>query len=171
MDVFKLSERLMSMDDAVWARHANPWSVYTRFTCLPLIALAIWSRVWLGWWALLPLALALFWTWYNPRAFPPSTRRDGWAFKGTRGERRFLDRKRTAVPSHHETMATILTALSAGGGLVLIYGLAALDGWATLCGLSITILAKTWFVDRMVWLDDEVGKSPATPSVAGDGSG
>ena len=82
MDVFKLSERLMAMDDEVWARHANPWSVYSRFTCLPLIALAIWSRVWLGWWSLVPLVLALFWTWYNPRAFRPSTRNDGWAFKG-----------------------------------------------------------------------------------------
>ena len=59
MDVFRFAERLMSMDDEAWARHANPWSAWTRFSCGPFIVLAIWSRVWLGWWALLPLALAL----------------------------------------------------------------------------------------------------------------
>ncbi|MGI9507024.1 MAG: DUF6653 family protein [Geminicoccaceae bacterium] len=158
MDVFKLSERLMAMDDEVWARHASPWSVYSRFTCLPLIALAIWSRIWLGWWSLAPLVLALFWTWYNPRAFRPSTSKDSWAFRGTRGERLFLDRRRVPVPRHHEVMAKILTTLSAVGGLILLYGLAVLDGWATISGLSITILAKTWFVDRMVWLHDDVNK-------------
>lgn len=159
MDIFKLSERLMTMDDDVWARHANPWSVYSRFTCLPAIALAIWSRVWLGWWSLVPLALALFWTWYNPRAFRPSTRSDGWAFKGTRGERLFLDRKRTPIPRHHEVMAHILTGISAAGALILAYGLIALDPWATIAGLAITILAKIWFVDRMVWLCDEVDRA------------
>ena len=158
MDIFKLSEQLMTMDDDVWARHANPWSVYTRFTCLPLIVLAVWSRIWLGWWSLLPIALTLFWTWYNPRAFPPSTRSEGWAFKGTRGERLFLDRKRVPIPRHHEDMGKILTALAALGGAVLLYGLVFLNAWATVCGLSTTIIAKTWFVDRMVWLHDDVNK-------------
>ena len=63
-----------------------------------------------------------------------------------------------SVPRHHEIMAKILTTLSAVGGIVLLYGLAVQDGWATICGLSITILAKTWFVDRMVWLHDDVNK-------------
>ena len=31
IDVYRFSERLMAMDDATWVRHANPWSVYTRF--------------------------------------------------------------------------------------------------------------------------------------------
>lgn len=34
-----------SMSDAVWMRHAHPWSVWTRFTVLPLLIVAIWSRV------------------------------------------------------------------------------------------------------------------------------
>ncbi|MCA8931790.1 MAG: hypothetical protein KDA49_04945, partial [Rhodospirillaceae bacterium] len=45
------------MDDATWARHASPWSVWTRVPIALLLVLAIWSRVWLGWWALLPVAL------------------------------------------------------------------------------------------------------------------
>ncbi len=43
--------RLFRMDDATWLRHANPWSVILRFTVLPLLILAFWSRLWLGWWA------------------------------------------------------------------------------------------------------------------------
>lgn len=159
MDIFKLSEWLMAMDDEVWARHANPWSVYSRFTCLPLIAFAIWSRVWFGWWSLLPVAIALFWTFYNPRAFAPSARNEGWAFKGTAGERLFLDRRRVPIPAHHEVMAKVLTALSALGGVPLLYGLIVLDVGATACGLSVMILTKTWFVDRMVWLYDDVKKT------------
>ncbi len=38
MDVTKLAEKSMAMSEEVWARHANPWSVYTRFSiCSALI--------------------------------------------------------------------------------------------------------------------------------------
>ncbi len=60
---------LFSMSDETWERHANPWSVWTRFTILPLIVAAVWSRVWLGSWAWAPIALTILWTWYNPRLF------------------------------------------------------------------------------------------------------
>ena len=165
MQPLKALERLMAMDEATWARHANPWSVWTRMSCLPLLALAVWSRVWLGWWALLPLALAVAWTWFNPRAFPPPVRTDNWASKGTFGERVFLNRKAIPIPRHHEVAAKALAALSAPGLAVLIYGLAVLDLWATLCGLVATMLPKLWFVDRMVWLYDDM--KDAKPDYAG----
>ena len=59
-----------AMSEDVWMHHANPWSVWTRFTVLPLLILAIWSRVWLGWWAFVPMAAAVLWMWLNPRIFP-----------------------------------------------------------------------------------------------------
>ena len=158
MDIFRASERLMAMDDAAWARHANPWSVYSRFSCLPLIALAVWSRVWLGWWALVPLALALAWTWLNPRLFGPPAELDSWASKGVLGERLFLNRRAVPVAGHHVRMAHILTGLSAVGALVLIYGLAVLDLWAALCGLALTLGPKLWFVDRMVWIHQDAAE-------------
>ncbi len=68
------------------------------------------------------------------------------------GERVFLARKERPIPCHHQQMAYILTALSAAGALVLIYGLIALNPWATIAGLVLTVTAKVWFVDRMVWL-------------------
>ena len=156
MDLFDLAERGMKMDDATWARHSNPWSVWTRFSCLPLIVLAIWSRVWLGWWCLVPLALALGWTWLNPRAFPPPTSTDNWASKGTFGERVFLNRKTVPIPPHHARWAVVLGGLSATGLPVLVWGLWQLDVAWTLLGLVLIVVPKVWFVDRMVWLFEDM---------------
>ena len=69
MDIFKASERLMGLDDAEWAHHAAPWSVYTRFTILPLIVCATWMREPLGWWIILPIMAVVVWIWANPRVF------------------------------------------------------------------------------------------------------
>lgn len=33
--------RAMTMDDATWERHANPWSVWTRMATLPLLLPAL----------------------------------------------------------------------------------------------------------------------------------
>lgn len=165
MQLLRAAERLMAMDDAAWARHANPWSVWSRFTCLPLLALAVWSRTWLGWWALVPLALALVWTWYNPRAFAPPATTDTWASKGTFGERVFLNRKTVPVPRHHVRAGKVLTAFSAVGMAMLSYGLIVLDAWATVGGLLVAIGSKAWFVDRMVWLYEDM--KDATPEYAG----
>ena len=151
LDVYGVSERLMSMSDDVWRRHANPWSVWTRFSCLPLIVLAIWSRVWLGWWALLPLGAALLWTWLNPRAFPPATSFAGWAPEAVIGERVFLEH-RSEVGAHHIRATRTLTALSAAGAMVMVWGLWALDVWATVFGMTVAVMAKVWFCDRMVWI-------------------
>jgi hypothetical protein len=58
--------RAFGIDETAWVRHANPWSVWMRNTVLPLIVLAIWSRVWLGGWSLVPLSLAMLLTWLKP---------------------------------------------------------------------------------------------------------
>jgi len=159
MDVFEFSEKLMSMDDETWTRHANPISVYSRFTCLPLIALAIWSRVWIGWWCLLPLVLTIAWVWINPRIAKPvepdDVQASSWAYRGVMGERIFLDRKNSPIPEHHMKMGYLLTALSVIGVLILIFGLYQLNIWAVVCGMVAAVGAKTWFVDRMVWLYDD----------------
>lgn len=152
MDIFAAAERLMRMDEESWARHSNPWSVWSRFTCLPLIVLAIWSRVWLGWWCLVPLALALGWTFLNPRLFAPPASTDNWASRAVMGERLFLARNERPIPAHHVRWAKGLTLASGVGVAILIYGLWALDFWAVLCGLAVTIGGKFWFCDRMVWL-------------------
>lgn len=155
MNIFAAAERVMSMDDAVWRRHANPWSVWTRMlTCLPLLVLAIWSRVWLGVWALIPVALALFWIWFNPRAFPPPERLDSWASKGVLGERVFLSH-RGEIAAHHLRVAQVLSLLSLPGALIMIWGLWVFWWEGALFGMIGAALPKIWFVDRMVWIYED----------------
>lgn len=146
----------MSMDEEAWSRHASPWSVYTRFLTFPIFIIAIWSRVWIGWWCLVPVALAVLWTWLNPRLFGPPASTDTWASKGTFGERVWLNRDNIPVPAHHAQWANGLSILAAIGMVPLIWGLWTLDpGW-TAAGLAITVLGKTWFVDRMAWLYEDM---------------
>ena len=58
-------------------------------------------------------------------------------------------------------MALFLTWLSATGLPPLAVGLWVLDFWAVLAGISMTILPKLWFIDRMVWLyRDMTGAEP-----------
>lgn len=164
MDVFGASERAMGMDDAAWARHANPWSVRTRVPLLPLLALAVFSRVWIGWWALVPLGLVVAWAFLNPRVFPAPARTDRWESRGVLGERVFLNRARVPMPREHRVAGRLLTALSLAGALILAYGLVALAPWPTVCGTALAMLGKLWFVDRMAWLYDVM--APRHPEYA-----
>ncbi|WP_298912866.1 DUF6653 family protein [uncultured Roseobacter sp.] len=155
MDFFKGTEQAMAMDDHVWLRHANPWSGWTRMlTCLPLLVLALWSRVWLGVWALIPVGLAIFWIWWNPRAFPPPRTLDNWMSKGVLGERVFLNH-RGEIDAHHRRAAVVLSALSLPGALIMIWGLWFLWWEGAVFGMILTALPKIWFVDRMVWVHDD----------------
>lgn len=156
MNMFKSAEKLMTMDEKAWARHSNPMSVYTRFSCLPLLSLAIWSREYLGLWSLIPISLSLFWIWYNPRAFPPPTSTNNWASKGTFGERIFLRRKKLTIPGHHIRMAYILSVLAGLGLPALIYGLYTNQLLLIALGNMVTIYPKVWFVDRMVWIYEDM---------------
>jgi len=76
-----------AMSEEVWARHANPWSIWTRYATFPMLILSIWSRVWFGWWALIPIFLTLVWLWLNPRGFEKPSSTDNWASKAVLGRR------------------------------------------------------------------------------------
>jgi len=145
-------ERAMGMSDDVWKRHASPWSVWTRVPILPLLALAVWSRVWLGWWALVPLIVLAVWTWLNPRIFSPPATTKNWASRATFGERVWMNRKNIPISPHHVTAVRVLLVPTTLGLPVLIWGLYALDIWPTLLGLVLTLGGKLWFLDRMVWI-------------------
>lgn len=153
--------KLFSMTDEVWARHANPWSVWTRFTVLPLLIAAIWSRVVIGYWAWLPVALLIFWTWLNPRLFSRPTSTDNWTSKAVLGERVWLNRKVVPVPIHHRLAPNLLSVFAGCGMPFLIWGLWQLHLWPTIIGLILVYTGKVWFLDRMVWLYDEMQN--ATP--------
>jgi hypothetical protein len=159
-----LGDRIASifqMDDNTWERHANPWSVWSRTTVLPVLILAAWSRVWIGWWALAPGVIALLWTWLNPRLFgkPPSL--DSWASKCVLGERIWVNRDEVPVPEHHRLAPTVLNVVSGTGMLFVIWGAVQLSIWPTLFGATLVYAGKLWFLDRMVWLYEDM--KDATP--------
>ncbi|WP_254698084.1 DUF6653 family protein [Sagittula sp. P11] len=147
---FRLSERVMGMDEATWARHANPWSAWSRVTILPLLALAIWSRVWIGAWALLPVAAVLLWVWLNPRLFPVPRTTDAWMTQAVLGERDWLAQGDAPEVAHHWTMVRLLTGASGIGSVVLIVGLVWLNVALTLAGLVLAMGGKLWLMDVMV---------------------
>lgn len=46
----------------------------------------------------------------------------------------------------------MLSAVAGVGTMVPVYGLVVLALWPTLLGMAIVYLGKLWFLDRMVWL-------------------
>ncbi len=148
--------RTFAMSDEIWARHANPWSGWTRVATTPFLFLALWSYVWIGWWALLPVALLLVWLWLNPRVFPTPAHFDHWMSKGVMGERLWTRRAQRPIPERHARAARLITLGSVAFMVPAIYGLIVENFWAALLGFHAAAAMKIWFVDRMVWLYEEM---------------
>lgn len=142
----------MGMSDAVWDRHANPWSGWSRMAIPALFAIAIWSRTWIGWWSVVLISVLVAWTWWNPRAFPVPASHESWMTRGVLGERIWLDRNRIPIPEHHRRMAFILAGASGFGVLPYAWGVWNFDIWAVIAGLVLIVGGKLWFLDRMNWL-------------------
>jgi Family of unknown function (DUF6653) len=138
-----------------WRRHANPWSVYTRIPIPLLLTAAIWTRAWIGWWSLIPVAAVLFWTMINPRVFPPPRSVDSWASRSVLGEKYWSARKEAPIPERHRAAPLVLSVISAAGVPFWVWGLIALDPWITAFGLAVQMLGKLWFLDRMALLYHE----------------
>jgi len=148
------------LNDENWMRHAKPKSVWSRFTVLPILIVAFWSRLWLGWWALLPIAVAIAWMFLNPVVFPKASSTDNWASKAVLGERVWSNRNRIPVPDHHRRLPNVLNAISALGMVIVIWGVVVLSIWPTITGAIIGVTFKLWYVDRMVWLYDDMRHIP-----------
>jgi hypothetical protein len=155
--------KLFGLTGENWMRHANPWSVWTRFAVVPLLAISIWSRDWIGWWSLVPVALSLIFMMVNPLLFPPPRSTRNWASKGVFGERIWSERSQVAIPAQFadSRVPTVTYAIQTIGLAVLAWGLIQLDVIYTVAGLVILQTAKAWFIDRMVLLfDDMKARSP-----------
>jgi len=139
----------------MWRRHANPWSVWTRFAAIPAMLLAVWSRVWLGWWALVPVAVVVIWLVINPVVFRPVDEPTAWVSKAVYGEQIWLT-ERNRVPVAYRTMLTRLIAAGLAGFLFIIWGLWKLDAWPTVYGATLVVFAQLWRIDRMSLLYDEL---------------
>jgi hypothetical protein len=145
---------MFRMTDEAWQRHANPWSVYTRFAAIPAMILAIWSRAWIGWWSLIPIAVVVVWLWLNPRAFPAVTEPRSWAAKGIYGEKLWLAERRN-LPTGYQPVLRFLAMVGGVGFVLLIIGLVTLRVWPTVFGATLIVLGQLWRIDRLGRLYDD----------------
>lgn len=76
---------------AVFARHANPWSAWTRWASTPLVLVPMWTRRWSH------AAVVGTWTALNPVIFPKPADDRAWASRVMLGEELWAsDRPRDA---------------------------------------------------------------------------
>ena len=136
-----------------WMRHSNPVSVWTRYSVLPIIVFAFWSRTWIGLWCLVPGVLSLLWMFFNPVFFKKPKSTKNWASKAVLGERVFLNRDKIGIPQIHRTpLFAILNAISSIGMGLAIWSTVYYSIWGAILGVSLAYLGKSWYLDRMVWL-------------------
>ncbi|MDC6367690.1 MULTISPECIES: DUF6653 family protein [Flavobacteriaceae] len=156
MSLEKQIAQVFNLKGDSWLKHANPWSIWTRFATLPFIVLAIWSRVWLGWYCLIPISILVIWLIINPTLFSKPKSLESWGSKSVLGEKYWSERKENPVPKHHNTPVLILTVLQTIGGVILIIGLWKLEINWTIIGTITVYLTKMWFLDRMVWIFEDM---------------
>lgn len=152
----KFIENLFVMDDEVWMHHASGLSVWTRVATLPFLLLALWSHTWIGWWALIPVASVAFWLWINPRIFPKPQTTNTWHAKATFGERIWLSRDEISIPMHHRFLPNVLNIVAALGAAIALWGALATELCPTILGAVLLNTGKLWFIDRMVWLYEDM---------------
>ena len=72
------------------------------------------------------------------------------------GERIWLNRNVVPVPQKFEPVIKVLIAISGFEALLCILGFVMQSFWMTIFGMAVLILSKSWFLDRMVWLYQEM---------------
>ena len=160
MTVERKISKLFNLTDDNWMKHTNPWSVWTRYSVLPIIVLAFWSRIWFGWWHLIPAIISLAWMFFNPVFFRKPKSTMNWASKSVLGERVYLNRDKINIPKHQKLPPNILNAISSVGMILAIYGIVMLYVWPTILGIALAYLGKSWYLDRMVWLYEDMKDLP-----------
>ncbi|MFA5014412.1 MAG: DUF6653 family protein [Actinomycetota bacterium] len=151
---------IFNLTDENWMKHANPWSVWTRYSVLPIIVLAFWSRIWIGWWSAIPVAVSLAWMFFNPVFFKKARSTKNWASKSVLGERVWMNRKELAVPDYHKPVINITNGISSIGMLLSIWAIIILSVWPAILGVALAYLGKSWYLDRMVWLFEDMKNYP-----------
>ena len=132
-------------------KHANPLSVWSRYSVLPIILFSFWSRIWIGWWCLIPAVLSLLWMFFNPIVFKKAKSTKNWASKAVLGERIYLNRDKIPLPPHHNTsFNTMLNIISSFGLLLSIWATTYYSIWVFILGTLITYFGKSCFLYNVI---------------------
>lgn len=89
------------------------------------------------------------------------------ASKCVLSERVWLNRDKVSIPANHLRVPHLLSGVAAIGALLVIVGVILLHPFMTLLGAAFVYGGKLWFLDRMVWLYEDMKHHPAysdTPS-------
>lgn len=157
MTVERKIASVFKLNNESWLKHANPWSVWTRYSVLPLIIIAFWSRTWIGWWCVFPATLSIAWMFFNPHFFSKPKSTKNWASKSVMGERIYLNRDKVPIPSiHKKPIIQLLNVISSLGMGLSIWATVTYSIWGAIFGISLAYLGKSWFLDRMVWLFEDM---------------
>lgn len=97
--------RVARVRRAIFARHANPWSAWTRWASTPLVLLPVWTRR--------PSHAVLVGAWLavNPVVFPKVTEKRNWATRAMLGEELWItNRPRDAAAALSALTSVIAVA-------------------------------------------------------------
>ncbi|MBO0865540.1 MAG: hypothetical protein J2P16_10770 [Mycobacterium sp.] len=109
------------MRRAIFARHCNPWSAWTRWASTPLVLVPVWTRRWSH------AAVIALWLAVNPVIFGKPAHDRNWATRAMLGEERWItDRPRDAAAAVSAvTSAAAIVAIVAARGHRLLLASAA----------------------------------------------
>ncbi len=117
---------------SVFARHANPWSAWTRWASAPLVLVPVWTRSWRH------AAVVGAWFAINPVVFPRPKDERAWSTRAMLGEEQWMiDRPQDAgmainlvatvagllamIAARHRRLVPAAAATAAQMALLLVY--------------------------------------------------
>ncbi|MGV0792168.1 DUF6653 family protein [Mycolicibacterium sp. XJ1819] len=100
--------RLAGMRRAVFARHCNPWSAWSRWATAPLVLVPAWTRSWRH------AAWIAVWFAVNPVIFPPPADESAWATRAILGEELWI------VERPRDTGMVVNAAGTLAGAIALV---------------------------------------------------
>lgn len=93
----------------------------------------------------------------NPIFFSKPKSTKNWASKAVLGERVYLNRDQIEIPKAHQSpIFKILNAISSIGMLLSIWAIVTYSVWGALLGVALAYMGKSWYLDRMVWLYEDM---------------
>jgi hypothetical protein len=97
---------------------------------------------------------------FNPVLFSKPKSTNNWASKSVLGERVWKNRNKVPVPAHHKTAPNILNIISLIGMLLSIWAIIAISIWPAILGVALAYIGKSWYLDRMVRLYEDMKHLP-----------
>jgi hypothetical protein len=140
-----------SAKHAVFARHSNPWSAWTRWASTPLVLVPVWRR------SRRDAALVGVWMAVNPVVFARPAHDRAWAIRAVLGEEQWI-----AEPPMDTAMAVNVVATASGVvALVAAYRRRAMPAIAA-TALEMGLLLVYW--ELMARYHDRDGGAQHSPS-------